>query len=73
MDYLKISEEKVKSAMGKTWKQWADILDDSNAKKAGHTATAKYLRETYELSGWWSQVVTARYEKEKGYWVRHGK
>lgn len=65
MDYLKISDEKVKVRTGKNWKEWFEILDKWGAKEKGHKATAKYLGEECHLSGWWSQVVTIRYEKEK--------
>jgi hypothetical protein len=71
MDYLKISDEKAKAATGKDWRQWFSTLDNLRAKKLGHTATARRLREKYRLSNWWPQVVTIRYEKERGYWVRH--
>lgn len=73
MDYFKISDEKVKEKTGRTWKEWFKILDELKAKDIGHAATAKKLLRDYRLSGWWAQVVTIRYEKEKGYWVRHGK
>lgn len=72
MDYLKISDEKVTAKTGKGWPEWFQILDSLKAKKLGHTLTAKRLGTIYHLNGWWSQVVTVRYEKEKGYWVRHG-
>lgn len=68
MDYFKISTEKVKMRTGKDWGEWFGILDQLGAKEKGHKATAKHLSEKYHLSGWWSQVVTIRYEKEKGYW-----
>jgi hypothetical protein len=71
MDYLKISDEKVKTATRKEWRQWFSILDKWKAEEHGHTATAKHLREKHRLSDWWAQVVTIRYEKERGYWVRH--
>ena len=71
MDYLKISDPKVKDTTGKDWREWFSILDKFEAKKHGHTETAKHLRDKYLLSSWWSQVVTSRYEKEKKYWVRH--
>ncbi len=73
MDVLKVSDEKVKAATKKTWKQWSAILTKEKAKKLGHTETAKLLVKKYKLSGWWAQTVTVRYEKEKGYWVRSGK
>jgi len=70
MDHLKISDGKVKNATTKTWKQWFAILDKWQAQKKGHYLTAKYLGKEYGLSGWWSQVVTIRYEKEHDYWKR---
>lgn len=73
MDYLKISEDKVKMRTGRNWREWFIILDKWEAGDKGHKATARYLGEKYHLSGWWSQVVTIRYEKEKGYWKRSGK
>jgi hypothetical protein len=46
--------------------EWHAILDQWGVKEKGHTSTAKYLREHYGLSDWWAQVVTIRYEKDKG-------
>jgi hypothetical protein len=66
MDYLKISDDKVKTATGKDWNRWFSILDKWQAKEHGHTATAKHLREKYRLSDWWAQIVTIRDEKERG-------
>lgn len=73
MRELTISDEAVKKATGKTWKQWFTVLNKLGARKLGHTQTARYLRTKRNLSAWWSQTVTIRYEKEKGYWVRSGK
>lgn len=71
MDYLKISDEKVIEKTGRAWKKWFKILDKMKAETIGHAKTAKKLTTDYQLSGWWAQVVTIRYEKERGYWVRH--
>lgn len=68
MNILTISDEKVKEKTSKAWAGWFRILDRWNAKKHGHTETAKHLVARYALSPWWAQVVTIRYEKEKGYW-----
>lgn len=73
MDVLKIDDEKVKKATGRTWKRWFYILNKFGAKKYGHYETAKYLAAKYKIGAWWAQTVTVRYEKEKGYWIRHGK
>lgn len=73
MDYSKISDEKLKIKTGKVWKEWTKVLDTMKAKDIGHTETANKLSTKYRLSGWWAQFVTIRYEKERGYWVRHEK
>jgi hypothetical protein len=60
------SDDTVRHATGKTWPQWYAVLDQCGVESRGHTATAKYLREAFKLSPWWSQAVTARYEWERG-------
>lgn len=60
------SDDTVRDATGKTWSQWYAVLDKWDVENRGHTATAKYLREKFKLSPWWSQAVTARYEWERG-------
>ncbi|MEM8534511.1 MAG: hypothetical protein AAGF95_26940 [Chloroflexota bacterium] len=64
--YRRISEESVVSKTGKGWEAWFVILDGFAAPEKGHTVSAKYLRETYQLSPWWAQAVTIRYEWERG-------
>ncbi|HEX9751080.1 MAG TPA: SRPBCC family protein [candidate division Zixibacteria bacterium] len=61
-----ISDGTVKSATGKSLKQWYAILDKFGADKKGHTAGAAYLHNSHDLSGWWSQMVTVRYEQDRG-------
>ncbi len=65
MNYLKISDATVKMRTGNTWAQWFKILDKWKAKDKGHYETAKHLGSKYQIPGWWAQVVTVRYEKEK--------
>jgi hypothetical protein len=62
----KIGDDAVLKATGKSWKEWFDILDKFDRKTKGHTQTAKYLHSEHKLSPWWSQMVTVRYEWEKG-------
>jgi len=61
-----ISDEAVRKATGKSWQDWFRILDKFDRKAKGHKLTAKYLYTDYGLSGWWSQMVTVRYEWEHG-------
>lgn len=51
---------------GKGLEDWFKILDMWDAREKNHTQRARYLSEHYELSPWWAQAVTIRYEWEKG-------
>jgi len=62
----RISDEAVRAKTGKGWVERFKILDKWDVKKMGHTLTAKHLREKYGLNPWWAQIVTIRYEWEKG-------
>lgn len=62
----RISDEVVKARTGKSSKRWYSILDKWGMKKKGHTLTARHLREKYRVSPWWAQVITIRYEWERG-------
>lgn len=64
--YRDLSEEKIKQKTGKSFKIWKKILDKFNVKDKGHTLTAKHLREKYGLNDWWAQVITVKYEFERG-------
>lgn len=72
-DKQKISDQAVNEKTGKKWVEWFKVLDKMKAQTLGHTETARKLRQDHKLNPWWSQAVTVRYEKEKGYWVRSGK
>ena len=61
-----ISDEKVIEKTGKGWQAWFKILDDWDAPTKGHTASAKFLREEYDVPPWWAQAVTIRYEWQRG-------
>lgn len=66
MSDTNISDEAVEKATGKAWKAWFEVLDGWKADEKGHKATAAYLSEEHDLSGWWSQMVTVQYERERG-------
>jgi uncharacterized protein YndB with AHSA1/START domain len=61
-----ISDEAVEEATGKVWKEWFSLLDDWGADEKGHKATAEHLTKEHDLPGWWSQMVTVAYERERG-------
>lgn len=68
-----ISDEAVKNATGKTWKQWIGELDKAGGKKFDHQSITKYLADHYDLGGWWCQMVTVGYEQGTGKRAKHEK
>jgi hypothetical protein len=73
----RIGDEAVKKATGKTWAQWFAILDTAGARAMSHRDIARMLHEKYfskhgrgidvaTSGGWWSQMVTVEYERERG-------
>ena len=65
--FRNISEDAVVAATGKGWGEWLRLLDEWSMKERGHTATAAWLHKSYGVSPWWAQVVTIRYEWERGW------
>lgn len=62
----RISDEAVRAKTGKSWEQWFRILDRWGAAAKAHAVTAKHLAERHGIGPWWSQMITARYEMERG-------
>lgn len=58
--------------MGRNWKEWFSILD-SIGKRMKHKDIASYLHREFHVTGWWSQMITVAYEKEKGLRENHQK
>ena len=64
--FRRISDDAVRARTGKAWAHWFGVLDRFGLKEKGHTLAARHLREKHELSDWWAQAVTIRYEWERG-------
>lgn len=69
-----ISDDKVREATGHGWQAWFRLMDalEKDAKDAGerpdHASRAKALGEAHqELDGWWVQMITVQYERERGH------
>jgi hypothetical protein len=60
----RISDESVIKSTGKSWNEWFSLLNKSGAKKMEHNKVARLLHSKYDLSAWWSQMVTVQYEQE---------
>jgi hypothetical protein len=63
---LRIEDETVHAKTGRTWSEWRSTLDLLRAADADFTATARHLRNEYELSTWWANTIAARYRWENG-------
>jgi len=61
-----MSDAKVAEKTGRTWKQWAGVLDRAGAAKKKHAEIARILHEEHGVPGWWSQTVTVGYERIRG-------
>ena len=56
-------DEAVAQKTGRTWKEWLRELDRAGAATLSHREIARLVRESYEISSWWSQTVTVGYER----------
>ena len=66
-----ISDEAVKAKTGKYRKEWFSLLDSIEARKMSHKDITRQLIEKYQISSWWSQMITVMYEQDKGLRNKH--
>lgn len=59
-----ISVEAVLRKTGKASADWYQTIDKFGT--TNHTEVAKILRDQYNLNPWWAQIVTNRWEWERG-------
>ncbi len=64
-------DDKTREATGRGWDDWCDIIDAWDGHHDGHTAIARHLTETYEVTGWWAQGITIGWERITGRRVLH--
>jgi hypothetical protein len=68
-----ISDEAVRAKTGRTPSEWFEILDREGAQKMPHREIAEIVYGKYEIDGWWAQMVTVAYERERGLRDKHQK
>jgi hypothetical protein len=66
-----MSDEAVLKKTGKTWEEWFAVLDRAGGKQMSHQEVANHLYTVEKIDGWWSQMVTVGYERERGKRVKH--
>jgi uncharacterized protein YndB with AHSA1/START domain len=61
-----IRDEAVEWATGRGWGAWFSVLDAWGAKTKTHREIAKHLGAVEGISPWWAQMITVRYERDRG-------
>jgi hypothetical protein len=64
--YGGVTSDAVLRATGKAWEEWLKILDRAGAKAMPHKDIALMLSRQFNVSDWWSQMVTVGYEQARG-------
>jgi len=61
-----MSDQAVLARTGLTWRQWVKALDAVDAISMSHREIARHIGASYEISGWWAQMVAVAYERIRG-------
>lgn len=61
-----MSDLAVSEKTGRTWAEWARLLDARGARSMIHRDIAKYLHGEHGVPSWWAQMVTVGYERIRG-------
>jgi Domain of unknown function (DUF4287) len=61
-----MSDRVVEEKTGRSWAEWARLLDARGARSMIHRDIALYLSEEHGVPGWWAQMVTVGYERIRG-------
>jgi uncharacterized protein YndB with AHSA1/START domain len=67
-----VSDQTVKKATGRDWKEWFAILDQSGGSKKNHREIVASLSR-YKPNGWWRQMITVAYERARGLRAKYQK
>jgi uncharacterized protein YndB with AHSA1/START domain len=68
---LLVADAGMVRATGRGHAEWFAILDAWGATNHTHTEIARWLSETHETPGWWTQNLTVAYERARGMRARH--
>jgi hypothetical protein len=60
-----VSDEAVRKATGKDWKEWFTLLDKAGARKLDHKGIVALVGGK-GAGPWWQQMVAVAYEQERG-------
>jgi hypothetical protein len=63
---LRYKDERYVEATGKDWENWMKHLKKAGAQEMAHKDIALMLQNQFNLSSWWAQSITVRFEQETG-------
>ncbi|MEV6895712.1 DUF4287 domain-containing protein [Amycolatopsis sp. NPDC051372] len=66
------SDDAVRTATGRGFGEWGEVLDAWGARGQGHGEIVGRLVEEHRLGNWWAQTVTVEYERSRGLRPRNG-
>ena len=61
-----MGDDAVRAKTGRDWKGWVRELDAIGAVSMQHGDIARHVHESFDVPGWWSQMVTTGYERIRG-------
>jgi hypothetical protein len=61
-----MSDAALAKATGRSWPEWAEILDQAGAAGWEHRRIAEHLHAEQGVGDWWAQMVTVGYERLRG-------
>lgn len=61
-----VKDVTIRGRTGRSWKEWAEILDAVGAHEWTHTAIARHVHTILGVGHWWAQSITVGYERIKG-------
>jgi uncharacterized protein YndB with AHSA1/START domain len=59
----KIDDAAVKTATGKDWVEWMDLLAAAGLEAGAHAAVADFLDHEHSVPSWWRQAIASRFER----------
>jgi hypothetical protein len=61
-----MSDDTIVAKTGRTWQEWARVLDADDAAALPHRDIAALVHKKHRVGDWWAQTVTVGYERIKG-------
>jgi hypothetical protein len=64
-------DEVVRTATGRGWDEWRELIDAWPGRDDGHAAVVRWLQQEHAVDGWWAQAVAVGWERLSGRRLPH--